>query len=278
MSFININGEIVASGQATISVANRAFKYGDGLFESMRMMNGKLMFADQHAQRLREGMDVLQIEETSVISPEFLEEKVRQLAIRNNIKDNARVRMTVFRDSEGLYSPTANHMGYVIEMTRTDQADYASNYKGLIAQVYEDITKPINILSNLKTCNSLLYVMAGIFRKKNSLDEVFILNQKGFLCEGMSTNLFVLYQQTLYTPALEEGCIAGVMRSVVIGLAEENGIQVIEAQINPDILNEADEVFVTNATTGIQWIMGFNGKRYFNKLSNELLGYLNAIA
>ena len=278
MSFININGEILASGQANISVGNRAFRYGDGLFESMRMMRGKLMFADLHAQRLREGMDVLQIEGTAVITQEFLEEKVRQLAIRNNIKDNARVRLTVFRDAEGLYSPSGNDIGYVIEMSRTDQQDYTANYKGLIAQVYEDMTKPINMLSNLKTCNSLLYVMAGIFRKKNSLDEVFILNQKGFLCEGMSTNLFVLYQQNLYTPSLEEGCIAGVMRSVVISLAEENGIQVIEAQINPDILNEADEVFVTNATTGIQWIMGFNGKRYFNKLSNEFLGYLNAIA
>lgn len=278
MSFININGEILASGQANVSVGNRAFKYGDGLFESMRMMRGRLMFADLHAHRLREGMKILQIEGAAVITEEFLGEKVRQLAIRNNIKDNARVRLTVFRDGDGLYSPVSNEIGYVIEMSGTDQQDYTANYKGLIAQVYEDITKPINMLSNLKTCNSLLYVMAGIFRKKNSLDEVFILNQKGFLCEGMSTNLFVLYQQNLYTPSLEEGCIAGVMRSVVIRLAEENGIEVIEAQINPDILNEADEVFVTNATTGIQWIMGFNGKRYFNKLSNEFLGYLNAIA
>lgn len=276
MSFININGEIVASGEASVSVGNRAFKYGDGLFESMRMMNGRLMFADLHAERMRAGMDTLQIEGADVVTQGFLEDKVRQLAIRNNIQDNARVRITVFRDAEGLYSPSGNNMGYVIEMSRTDQPDYAANYKGLIAQVYEDITKPINLLSNLKTCNSLLYVMAGIFRKRNSLDEVFILNQKGFLCEGMSTNLFILYQQNLYTPALEEGCIAGVMRSVVIRLAEENGIQVVEAQINPDILNEADEVFVTNATNGIQWIMGFNGKRYFNKLSNELLGYLNA--
>lgn len=276
MSFININGEILASGEANVSVGNRAFKYGDGLFESMRMMNGRLMFADLHAERMRAGMDTLQVEGGDVVTQGFLEDKVRQLAIRNNIQNNARVRITVFRDAEGLYSPSGNNMGYVIEMSRTDQPDYAANYKGLIAQVYEDITKPINLLSNLKTCNSLLYVMAGIFRKRNSLDEVFILNQKGFLCEGMSTNLFILYQQNLYTPALEEGCIAGVMRSVVIRLAEENGIQVVEAQINPDILNEADEVFVTNATNGIQWIMGFNGKRYFNKLSNELLGYLNA--
>lgn len=275
MSFINFNGNVIASGQAIIGVGNRSFKYGDGLFESIRMMNGKLMFADLHAERLRNGMEVLQIEGRGLITQQFLEEKVLQLALRNNIKENARVRFTVFRDSEGLYSPTAHTMGYTIEITKTDLTDYASNYKGLIAQVYEEITKPLNILSNLKTCNALLFVMAGIFRKENALDEVFILNQKGFLCEGMSSNLFLLYDGYLYTPSLEEGCVAGVMRAVVIALAEENGIPVIEAQINPDVLNEADEVFITNATNGIQWIMGFNGKRYFNKLSNQLLGYLN---
>lgn len=278
MGFINFNGDIIASTQAAMGVGNRAFRYGDGLFESMRMMQGKLMFSDLHADRISKGMQVLHIEGSAQITHQFLEEKASQLALRNNIKNNARVRFTVFRDGEGLYSPIGHTMGYAMEIVQTDLIDYSSNYKGLIAKVYEEITKPINILSNLKTCNSLLFVMAGIFRKRNSLDEVFILNQKGFLCEGMSSNLFVVYEKTLYTPSLEEGCIAGVMRSVVIALAQENNIPVIEAQINPDILNEAEEVFVTNATNGIQWIMGFNNKRYFNKLSTRLLGYLNAMS
>ena len=278
MGFINFNGDIIAATQAAIGIGNRAFRYGDGLFESMRMMQGKLMFSDLHADRISKGMEILQIEGSSQVTHQFLEEKVSQLALRNNIKNNARIRFTVFRDGEGLYSPLGNTMGYAMEIVKTDLIDYSSNYKGLIAKVYDEITKPINILSNLKSCNSLLFVMAGIFRKRNSLDEVFILNQKGFLCEGMSSNLFVVYEKNLYTPSLEEGCIAGVMRSVVIELALENNIPVIEAQINPDILNEAEEVFVTNATNGIQWIMGFNNKRYFNKISNQLLGYLNAIS
>ncbi|WP_069660509.1 aminotransferase class IV [Arcticibacter eurypsychrophilus] len=278
MGFINFNGDIIAATQAAIGVGNRAFRYGDGLFESMKMMQGKLMFSDLHADRISKGMQILQIEGSAQITHQFLEEKASQLALRNNIKNNARIRFTVFRDGEGLYSPLGNTMGYAMEIVKTDLADYSSNYKGLIAKVYEEITKPINILSNLKSCNSLIYVMAGIFRKRNSLDEVFILNDKGFLCEGMSSNLFIVYEKKLYTPSLEEGCIAGVMRSVVIALAQENNIPVIEAQINPDILNEAEEVFVTNATNGIQWIMGFNNKRYFNKLSNQLLGYLNAMS
>jgi branched-chain amino acid aminotransferase len=137
------------------------------------------------------------------------------------------------------------------------------------------VTKPVNSLANHKTCNSLVYVMAGIYRKENSLDEVFVLNNSGFLCEAMSANVFVVYKKKVYTPALSEGCIAGVMRSVVMKLAKENKIEVIEAQINPDILNEAEEVFLTNASRGIQWVMGFNNKRYFKEISKLLLSKLN---
>ncbi len=275
MNFINYNGEIYPANQPVLTTGNRSFKYGDGLFESMRMIRGELRFADLHAERLRNGMKVLGFEGHSLIDETFLKEKVVELAIRNGEGENARVRLTVFRDAEGFYSPLANKFGYTIEMTGNNEKSYTANTKGLIVDVFEDITKPINCLSNYKTCNSLIYVMAGIFRKQNSLDDVFILNQNGFLCESMSSNVFVLFDKKLYTPALNEGCIAGVMRNVVMKLATEIDLPVIEAQINPDILNEAEEVFLTNATRGIQWVMGFNSKRYFNKLSKVLLNKLN---
>ncbi|RXF70716.1 aminotransferase class IV [Arcticibacter tournemirensis] len=275
MNFINYNGEIFPANQPVLTTGNRSFKYGDGLFESMRMMRGELRFADLHAERLRNGMKVLGFEGYSLIDETFLKEKVVELAIRNGEGENARVRLTVFRDAEGLYSPLGNKFGYAVEMIGNNETSYTANTKGLIVDVFEDITKPVNCLSNYKTCNSLIYVMAGIFRKQNSLDDVFILNQNGFLCESMSSNVFVLFDKKLYTPSLNEGCIAGVMRSVVMKIAAEIDLPVIEAQINPDILNEAEEVFLTNASRGIQWVMGFNSKRYFNKLSKILMNKLN---
>ena len=122
-----------------------------------------------------------------------------------------------------------------------------------------------------------MYVLAGIFKNQNSLDEVIILNNNGFLCESMSSNAFIVYDRKLYTPALNEGCIAGVMRQVIIKLAKENGLEMVEAQINPDILNEADEVFLTNAAKGIQWVMGYNSKRYFCEVSRFLQEKLNLL-
>lgn len=268
--FINFNGEIVSSEQEVLTIANRGFKYGDGLFESMRLMNGQLKFIDLHSERIRKGLKLLKMDSWSHVDAWFIRERVEELVRRNKTGPDARVRLTAYRDGEGLYSPTSNKMGFVLEASKLNESNYLLNSKGLIIDVYDELTKPVNILSNLKTCNSLTYVLAGIFKNQNSLDEVLILNNNGFLCESMSSNVFVVYDRKLYTPALSEGCIAGVMRQVVIRLAKENGIELVEAQINPDILNQADEVFLTNATRGIQWVMGYNNKRYFNEISRFL--------
>ena len=275
--FINFNGDILPADQQVLTIANRGFKYGDGLFESMRLLRGKLMFAELHAERIRKGLKVLKMDSWSHIDSWFLNEKVEELVRRNKTGPDARIRLTAFRNGEGLYNPSANHMAFVLEATQLSDSLYKLNEKGLIIDVFDEITKPVNILSNLKTCNSLIYVLAGIFKNQNSLDEVIVLNSNGFLCESMSCNVFAVYDRKLYTPALSEGCIAGVMRQVVIKLAKENGIELIEAQISPDILNEADEVFLTNAARGIQWVMGYNSKRYFNEVSRFLNEKLNLL-
>ncbi len=277
IQFINFNGEVLPESQKVVTVSNRGFRYGDGLFESMRWMKGEVKFIDLHTERIRKGMKLLKLEGYSQIDNYFIREKAEELSRRNKTGPNARVRLTVFRDGDGLYSPDSNKMGYALEMIKLTDTQYSTNKKGLIVDVYEELTKPINLLSNLKTCNSLVYVLAGVFKNQNSLDEVVVLNQNGFICEGMSSNIFIVYDKKLYTPALNEGCIAGVMRSVVMRLAKENDIPLVEAKINPAILNEADEVFLTNASRGIQWVMGYNNKRYFNEISRFLIEKLNGL-
>ncbi|GAB2983123.1 aminotransferase class IV [Mucilaginibacter puniceus] len=276
LNLINFNGQIVPADSKLLTVANRAFKYGDGLFESMRLFKGKLMFADLHADRLQRGMKALKIDSYSQMDVYFLRDMAEQLALRNKAK-HGRLRLTVYRDAAGFYAPTTNAMGYYLEIVPTDEPRYFLNEKGLIVDIYTEVPKPCNFLSNIKTCNSLTYVMAGLYKTQNNLDEVFLLNQNGFLCEASSANVFVYYQSHLYTPALSEGCVEGVMRQVVIDLAKKINIPVIEAQINPDILYEADEVFITNASRGIQCVMGFGVRRYFNKISKVLMEELNKI-
>ncbi len=274
--YISFNGSFVPATEAVVTAGNRSFKFGDGLFESMRMIRGELRFAGLHADRLQRGMAALKMEGADQFDEHFLREKAGELVRKNKLGPNARIRATIYREAGGLYAPVNNAAGYVLQATKMDESLYAWLPKGFIAEVYTEITKPVNVLSNFKTCNALIYVMAGLFKESRKLDDVLLLNQNGFLCESMNSNVFVVYQKQIYTPALSEGCIGGVMRSVVMQLARDNGLSVTEAQINPAILKQADEVFVTNASRGIQWIMGLGKKRYFNESSKFLLDKLNA--
>lgn len=275
--YILHNDQFIAIDQAILTAKNRGFRYGDGLFESMRMSGGKLKFAELHADRLQAGMNALKMEGGILFDDYFLKQKTAELCKRNKLKDNVRFRLSVYREGDGLYTPDSNKSGYVLEAGPLATGGYELNKKGLIINVYDEITKPINKLSTYKTSNSLLYVMAGLYKQQNRLDEAFILNQHGFLCESISSNVFVIYDKQIYTPALSEGCIAGVMRNVVMKVAKTNQIPVIEAQINPEVLNEADEVFITNATSGIRWVMGYGKKRYFNEITKSLSSLLNAL-
>ncbi len=275
--YILFNDEFFAADEAVIKASNRGFKFGDGLFETMRMSNGKLQFAAQHADRLRAGMKALKMEGYSLMDEYFLRQKTTELLKKNKIHGNARFRLTIYRDGEGLYTPDHNKTGYLLEGLSLEDAHYELNKKGLIIDVYDEITKPVNKISNYKTSNSLLYVMAGLFKKQHRLDEALILNQHGFLCESISSNVFVVYQKQIYTPALSEGCVAGVMRTIVLQLAKTYQLPIIEAQISPEILKEAEEVFVTNASSGIRWVMGYGKKRYFNEVAKMLSIKLNEL-
>ena len=268
--FIYLNNELVPTTHPIFAATHRVWRYGDSLFESMRMVNGVLKFAELHADRVRRGIKILKMEGFTQVDAAFLQDKVQDLARRNKLGPNVRARLTAYRDGQGLYAPETNQMGWVLEVANSDTPNYELNAKGLLVEVFSEVTKPTGVLSAIKSGNALVYVLAGIYKSQHRLDEVFILNQAGFLCEANSSNVFVVYDKKIYTPSLQEGCIAGVMRQVVIGLAKKHGFELVEAQLNPAILAQADEVFLTNASKGIQWVLGYDNKRYFNSVSKFL--------
>ncbi|RZL11146.1 MAG: 4-amino-4-deoxychorismate lyase, partial [Pedobacter sp.] len=222
------------------------------------------------------GMKALKMDGGNLLDNWFLKQKTAELSKKNKLLGNARFRLSIFRSGAGLYTPDINRSEYLLESSPTE-GGYTYNSKGLIIDVYTDLPKPINGLSNYKTTNALTYVMAGLYKKQQALDEAILLNQNGFICEAISANVFIVYNKQLYTPSLAEGCIAGVMRNVTLQLAKKNGLTVTEAQINPEVLNEAEEIFITNASTGIRWVMGYGRKRYFNEISKFLSGKLNEL-
>lgn len=272
--FLNINGRITEIKDA-LGFQNRAFQYGDGLFETIRIISGKAILLDRHFQRLNNGLNRLKIKNHLDFRSFSVEvEKCIQV---NKINMGGRLRITAFRESGGYYSPTDNKLGYCMEVQALSQETYELNSQGLGVDICEDIELPIDQFSNLKTLNALPYVMAGIYKKENGLDDVLLLNSEGNICEGNSSNVFLVAGNTLLTPSLDQGCVAGVMRSLILEIAENAGMRVVQARVRAEEMEIAEEVFFTNAIKGIQWVGAFRKKRYFNSTSKKLMAALNML-
>ena len=264
--FLNYNGNIVPEDTALFSANHSFFRHGNSLYETMLWKDGEIRFLNYHMERLRKSMQILRYTDVSEIDAFFIKSKTEEL-IRKNYKvgQEVQVRLTLFRGGEkgtGSYART----NYLIQLEESER-EALFHKRGLIVGLYSDVKKDISEVSRLKMNNVLVHALAEGYKQREDLDEVFLLNSEGMLCEGLSSNIFVYYQGALYTPALNQGCVEGIMRRIVMEIGEEEGIEVVEAEIDPEILNVADEIFCTNTVKGVQWIMGFDKKRYFNRIS-----------
>ncbi|NGF57330.1 aminotransferase class IV [Parapusillimonas sp. SGNA-6] len=268
--YINHNGTLVPEDTFILTAGNRSFRYGDGIFETMLYKDGEIRFLSFHIERLQRSMQKIHLDYYNKFDTYFVKSATEELVRKNNmVGQQVRVRLIVYREGEGLYTPETNKPSFVLQVHKVGD-ERRDKKVGLIVDLYTEYKKPYSDLSDLKSNNALLYVMAGLYKKKFNYDEVLILNQEGNLCEALTSNIFVYYDKVLYTPALNQGCIDGVMRRVVMDIAAHEGIPVVEAEINPEIMKSADEIFCTNAVQGIQWVMGYKQKRYFNRISRIL--------
>ncbi len=272
--FVCYNGEILNASQPVFN-SNRAFRFGDGLFESIRLINGFPYNLKGHYGRMMDGAKLLGIEVPEFFTLTYLDDQIRSLARENNLEAGGKARVSLFRSGGGTYFPEKNDASFFIELTYLSDNFFKLNEKGLLIDAYSDIKKSSDILANYKTANSLLYVMAAKFSKENELDDCFLLNQKGKVIESISSNVFLVSNGVLYTPPLEDGCIGGTMRMNVINLALENKITVYESSLSPQNILAADELFLTNAIKGIQWVGGYKSKRYYNNIAKRLLTLIN---
>jgi branched-subunit amino acid aminotransferase/4-amino-4-deoxychorismate lyase len=274
--YIILNGDLVPASKPVLFHNNRSFLYGDGLFETMHACGTEIQLADSHFHRLYRGMNVLKMEVDSQISQQKITHEISRLLHRMKLFKGARIRLTVFRNTDGYYAAKSKSISYIIECTQLEHEHYNLNQKGLTVEIFRDISKPIEILSPYKTANSLLYVMAGIYSYDNGFDDVFILNEKGNIIESSHSNLFFVKNNSIYTPPIEQGCIAGVMRDFIFNITKQTALQINDkTTISENILLDADEIFLTNAIEGIRWVGAFRNRRYFSKTAQLLCAELN---
>ena len=275
VDYICFNGKLYSKDTPLWGAENRAFRYGDSLFETIHANGTKIQFLKEHLDRLTMGMETI-----GMIVPKGFRDRISKeithLINKNKSFSGTRIRLSIFRNDGGLYAPNDNTISYLIETSPLQNDQYSLNRKGLKIGIYDEIRKAPSIISRFKTGNSLPFIMAGNHRKKMNWDDCVLLNERGNLVESISSNLFIVKDEVLMTPSLESGAVSGIMREQVIETALKLNFTIYDDCIlKPDHLLDADEIFLTNAISGIQWVVAFQERRYFNKIAKLLIEELN---
>ncbi len=265
MAFINCNGKIVEDSTPIIDAQNRGFKYGDGLFETFKFKNNQLILLDEHLARLWNGMRLFEFQIPKLFNPDFLESQILQLIQKNKLT-LARIRLTVYRGPGSLFDPLHHHPQFIIETGDLPENNGQLNINGLHCCIYRDAFKIIDTFSNCKHNNYLPYMMGALYAKKEKCNDAIILNQHKNICDSSIANIFIIKNESIYTPSLKEGCIAGIMRQQIIKELNLLNYSVNEKTIDEAELMDADEVFLTNSIFNIKWVKSINEKKYENRI------------
>jgi len=264
------NGEFYRAGSPVLTVSTRGLRYGDGLFETLLVQNGRIRLRDFHFDRLWNGMRRLMFEPPADLTAENLTRQIMDLCLKNGHSSLGRVRLMVFRGEGSLFDAARGPLNYVIESTLLTPGQIAFNESGLRVGVYRDLRKSRDFLANLKSNNFLLYTMAARYVRDQGWDDCLVLNDSERVADSCMANLFYIRKGTVYTPPLSEGCVAGVMRRFLLERMPCWGFTVREQPVSVGELGGAAEIFLTNAVRTIRWVGEFAGRTYRQQLAREL--------
>lgn len=263
---INYNRELVNSSNAVLNANNRGFKFGDALFETLKVEQLKVVFLEDHYFRLMASMRMLRMEIPMTFTMDFLENEVLKTVKANNL-EKARVRLTIFRKDGGLYNPTSNDIDFIVEATPFEVL-LKSDYK---VDLFKDYFVYSGLLSTIKTTNKITNVLASIYATENEFDNCILLNEKKQVVETINGNIFLIKGDSIKTPPVTSGCVKGIIRKKLIELiSESTDYNIEEGAISPFDLQKADELFLTNAIIGIQPITNYKKAVFKTNIGLEL--------
>lgn len=269
MNSICFNGKIIPADEPVLLASNRGYRYGDGLFETMKVAEGKILLSDHHFERLFAGLALLQFEIPRLFLRQKTEDEILSLCKKNNCEGLARVRLSVFRGNGGLYDEDKG-LQYLIECWPLTESVSKLNENGLVIDVFPGAEKSCDKFSNLKSANFLPYSMAALYAKEKKLNDCLVLNTTGGIADSTIANLFIIKNAIVITPGLEEGCVNGVMRQYLLQKMQAADCAVQEATLSVNDILVADEVFLTNAIHGIRWVRQFRDMSYGNVKTVEI--------
>jgi branched-chain amino acid aminotransferase len=272
---VNFDGTLTQN--PGLSPGNRAFLYGDGVFETLKIIDGRILFFEDHYFRLMASMRILRMEIPMHFTMEFLLSETLKLTDSIGCTSSARARLVVFRREGGFYLPANNGVSFIISAEPLSEPLYKAGASACEVDIYKDFHISAQLLSTLKSVGRTINVTGSIFAAENGLDNCLLLNEHKNVVEALNGNLFLLSGSTLATPPLADGCLNGIMRKQVLALARKfEGLEVEERSISPFELQQADEMFITNVIKGLKPITKFRKKTYGVSAAQALTARLNA--
>ena len=278
MDHICLNGKIIPADEPALLVSNRGYRYGDGLFETMKLVNATIRLSAFHFERLFSGLSLLKFEIPKLLTAEKLQQEILQLCQKNGCEKLARVRLSVFRGHGGLYDEDKT-LQYVIESWPLNESVNKLNENGLILGIYPDAAKSCDKFSNLKSANFQPYSMAALYAKENKLNDCLVLNTSGCIADSTIANVFTVKEGIITTPALDQGCVNGVMRRYLVDQlrvsVSPEARKLQEGALKASDIENADEVFLTNAVNGIRWVRQFGDRIYSNSTTVKIYSHID---
>ena len=264
---INQNGRLKSEESSDVGLSNRAFKYGDGIFDTLKLKDGVICFLEDHYFRLMSSMRMLRMRIPIDFTLDYYEEQIWMTLKANSLNTNARIRVNVFRRDGGLYTPSTNETDFLIETGALPS--FSNEYREI--ELFKDFPIASGLLSTIKTNNRMVNVLGSIFAQENDYQNCILINEKKELVEALNSNIFLIKGEEILTPALTSGCINGIIRKKLLELLEKKGYVVKETSISPFDLLKVEEVFLTNSIHEIQTVNQYRKKTYATDQTMEIM-------
>ena len=274
---VNFNGTIQPN-QALLSIENRAYKFGDALFETIKCVNGQPLFWEDHYFRLMASMRILRMEIPMNFTMEFFQNEIFKTLQANGLEHKpARVRLTIDRGEGGNYLPTDKKVNFSISAFLLNASAYEMNLThSCEVDLYKDYFVNQSLLSTLKSANKIIQILGSIYAKENDLDNCILLNNAKNAVECLNGNIFLVEGNTIKTPPLSDGCLNGILRKQILALLKKHETyDMVEDSISTFELQKADELFYTNVIQGVVPITKYRKKIYATNVSTEIVNILN---
>ena len=263
---LNFNGKLILESELKIDFQNRAFKYGDAVFDTLKY-HQKIYFIEEHYFRLMSSMRMLRMKIPMNFTLQFYKDEIIKTINENNVAGSIRIRVNIFRKKGGLYTPITNEINYLIE---TDEWNKIIK-KSYEIELFKDFSVPSGLLSTIKTNNRIVNVLSSIFAAENNYDNCILLNEKKNIVEANNANIFLIFGNKIVTPPLKEGCINGIVRMKIIEFFKDSKEFILnEKSISPFELLKANEIFLTNSIFEIQPVTKYRKKLFSTIMTQKI--------